>query len=321
MRFQAAHILLCLSLFVSSLFMTGCGSYNFPMPSSFSSMFTGSTPKRSVSQPGYIKVQKGDTVYSLSRHYNVPVRSMIAANRLRPPYTLSIGQKLRLPASPYHIVSEGDTLYSISRRYGVDVRSLARLNRISSPYSIYKGQRLALPGMTEEAKETVTARNQPKASASKKTAQKTSSKTVKTAKKKATPIPKPPARSGKAFGWPHKGKVLLSYGPVDKGRHNDGINIAAKKGDAVYAADNGVIAYAGNELKGFGNLVLIKHSGGWMTAYAHNDKLLVKRGQEVKRGALIAKAGRSGNVTSPQVHFEIRKGTKAVDPLLYLEKK
>ncbi len=242
---------------------------------------------------------------------------MIASNRLRPPYTLSIGQKLRLPASSYHIVGEGDTIYSISRRYGVDMRSLARLNNISSPYSIYKGQKLALPGMTEEARETVTAFNQPL----KTSGQKTAAKSYQPPKKKTTPVPKPPARSGKAFGWPHKGTVLLAFGPVDKGRHNDGINISARKGDSVYAADNGVVAYAGNELKGFGNLVLIKHAGGWMTAYAHNDKVLVQRGLQIKRGDLIAKAGSSGNVTTPQVHFELRKGTKAVDPLLYLEKK
>lgn len=312
---KSPHLLVFIFLFMITNVIVGCGSYNFPMPSSFSKMFFGDKPKLSSVQPDYIKVKKGDTVYSLSKRYNVPLRTMISANRLRAPYTLSIGQRLRIPASPYHIVQDGDTLYSISRRYRVDMRSLARLNKISSPYSIHKGDKLLLPGVTEEAKEQITLR-QNKGSVVKK-----QNKDKKVASKKATPIPKPPARSGKAFGWPHKGKILLAYGPVDKGRHNDGINISAKKGDPVYSADNGVVAYAGNELKGFGNLILIKHSGGWMTAYAHNDSLLVKRGQEVKRGSLIAKAGSSGNVTSPQVHFEIRRGTKAVDPLLYLEKK
>ncbi|MCB2107103.1 MAG: M23 family metallopeptidase, partial [Rhodobacteraceae bacterium] len=100
----------------------------------------------------------------------------------------------------------------------------------------------------------------------------------------------------------------------------DGINISVAAGTDVRAADNGIVAYAGNELKGFGNLLLVKHADGWTTAYAHNQALLVGRGDQVRRGQVIAKTGGTGNVTAPQLHFEVRQGTRAVDPLLHLDR-
>ena len=120
------------------------------------------------------------------------------------------------------------------------------------------------------------------------------------------------------FLWPLQGKILSGYGPKEGGLFNDGINIAAKRGQIVIAAGAGTVVYAGNEIRGFGNLVLIKHPSGWVTAYAHNDRLLVRRGERVKRGQPIAKVGTSGGVSSPQLHFEVRKGSHAVDPLKYL---
>jgi len=133
------------------------------------------------------------------------------------------------------------------------------------------------------------------------------------------PLPEPPARGGgHNFLWPVHGRVIASYGVSANGIHNDGINIAARAGTAVVAADAGVIAYAGNELRGYGNLVLIKHANGWMTAYAHNSSVLVKRGEPVKRGQTIARVGATGTVSSPQLHFEIRRGTRALDPSEYL---
>lgn len=116
-----------------------------------------------------------------------------------------------------------------------------------------------------------------------------------------------------------RGTVISKFGVIAKGRNNDGINIKAPLGAAVKAADAGTIAYAGNELKGFGNLILIKHSGGWITAYAHNDRLLVRKGQKVRKGEKIATVGSTGGVSSPQLHFEIRAGKKAVNPLSYLQ--
>lgn len=128
----------------------------------------------------------------------------------------------------------------------------------------------------------------------------------------------PAPRSAGKFLWPVNGKVISPFGPKDGGQHNDGINIAAPLGTPVRAAENGVVVYAGNELRGFGNLLLIRHADGWVSAYAHCDSLLVKRGASVNRGQVIARVGQSGNVTSPQLHFELRKGAQAVDPMTEL---
>jgi murein DD-endopeptidase MepM/ murein hydrolase activator NlpD len=131
-------------------------------------------------------------------------------------------------------------------------------------------------------------------------------------------LPPPSPRSGRSFLWPVAGKVVGRFGPMTGGTQNDGINIGAAEGTPVVAADAGTVAYAGNELRGYGNLILIKHADGWMTAYAHNSKLLVTRGQKVQRGQVIARVGASGAVTEPQLHFEVRRGSRALDPMDYL---
>ena len=115
--------------------------------------------------------------------------------------------------------------------------------------------------------------------------------------------------------------MLSRFGTIGKGLQNDGINILAQKGTPVRATQTGVVAYAGNELRGFGNLLLIKHSGGWISAYAHNSELLVRTGQKVRRGQIVSKVGRTGSVDKPQLHFELRRGNRAVDPERFLGRK
>ena len=276
--------------------------------------------------PSYVTVHKGDTVYSLSRRYNVPIRSMIEVNNLKPPFILSKGARLRLPAPSVHIVQKGDTIYSISRRYNVDMSVLTRTNNLYAPYSIYLGQILKLPGsVVEPTEHWVALKNTSAKTATRKSVQKTSSKSAKsnkrTTRKTAARLPTPPERAKAKFAWPVNGTVMNKFGSAGGGRHNDGINIKVPEGTFVRAAENGVVAYAGNELKGFGNLLLVKHADGWITAYAHNKEFLVKRGDTVKRGQPMAKAGKTGNAKEPQLHFEIRRGTKAVDPMAYLEKR
>lgn len=239
-----------------------------------------------------VRVAKGDTVYAISRRTGVHVRAIIAQNNLRPPYLLKPGDSLAVPSAPVHVVRKGETSYSISRAYGVDLSELMRLNGIRRPYTLYPGQKLKMP---------------PSASGR------------ATATRQAS-LPTPPPRAGSGFDWPVRGRILSGYGPKKGGLHNDGVNIAVPRGTAVKAAESGVVAYAGNGLKGFGNLILMQHDGGWITAYAHNDRLLVKRGDRVRRGQKIAAAGSTGNVNSPQVHFEIRRGRKAVNPMSYLPK-
>jgi murein DD-endopeptidase MepM/ murein hydrolase activator NlpD len=266
-----------------------------------------------------VTVGKGDTVYALSRRHGVPVRAIIEANGLRAPFHLRIGQRIVLPRPPTHVVAPGETLYAVARRYGGNVHEIARNNGLDAPYTIFPGQRLIVPsGMDPAPRKPAFASGTGVGQASARTV---------SAPRAPAPAPSPaavqppPERSGKGFLWPVEGPVLSSYGAKSKGLFNDGINIAAARGAPVRAADTGVVAYAGNELRGFGNLILIKHANGWVSAYAHLDKMAVKRGQTVARGAVIGTVGSTGGVTRPQLHFELRRGRRAVDPIGKLPKR
>ena len=258
-----------------------------------------------VAVPRRHVVARKETVYGISRRYGVPLRGVIDANGLRPPYALRIGQRLLIPVQRDHVVAKGETVYSISRRYGVELVELVRLNRIPPPYTIKPAQRLVLP----DSRRPIPVVAPPSTGPAGKTLV-----VVRPARAAPVVVPRPPPRAGNKFHWPVNGRVILGYGPKADGLHNDGINIKAPRGAPVRAAENGVVAYAGNELRGFGNLVLIKHAGGWVTAYAHTDQILVRRGDKVRRGQTIGRVGSTGNVASPQLHFEVRKGTQAVDP-------
>ncbi len=271
---------------------------------------------------GVYVVRKGETLYQVSREQNVPIRSLIDANDLEAPYRLQAGQRLKVPTARFHVVSSGDTVYSISRTYGVDMSTLTSTNHIPPPYKIRVGERLQLPSkVNNQVAATVDEQSSLPPSGvpmSRPGAEYTSPSarplaTTATTSPYKAPLSAPPVPAGD-FIWPAQGRIISAYGAKEGGTHNDGINIAVPAGSSVKASQNGVVAYAGNELKGYGNLLLIRHANGWMTAYAHNSKLLVKRGDTVKRGQIIAQAGRTGSVTSPQVHFELRKGAKAVDP-------
>jgi murein DD-endopeptidase MepM/ murein hydrolase activator NlpD len=267
---------------------------------------------------GQITVQNGDTLYAISRRTGVPVRDLIDANNLDPPFTLTTGQQLTVPQQRRHIVKAGDTLFSIANQYGVDMSTLASANALHPPYTVRVGDSLLLPAAPEQVA-VQGGLSAPPTGPPPPPPEKPQppGATASAPSKPEGPLPAPPPRGGN-FLWPVKGKVIERYGAGPNGTHNDGINIAAPKDAPVRAADAGVVAYAGNELKGYGNLLLVKHAGGWMTAYAHNDVLLVKRGETVKRGQEIAKVGTTGVNGPPQLHFEIRRGTKALDPDQYL---
>ncbi|MBT7484887.1 MAG: LysM peptidoglycan-binding domain-containing M23 family metallopeptidase [Rhodospirillales bacterium] len=308
--------------------VSGCGWAEWPpKPVSFPK-YGGKAPENKGSRsnerarPSTIKVATGDTVYNVARRHGVSVRALIDANRLRPPYRLRAGQILALPRSPVHVVKSGDTLYAIALRYGVGMYSLARTNGLQAPYLIRVGQSLKIPGWSR----SIAAKARPRRSSDvpKKPRPRGTSKQSNSAPppvpQPVMPLPPPKARSSSGFLWPVRGRVVSRFGAKAKGLHNDGINIATRRGVPVLAADHGVVAYAGNELRGFGNLLLIKHSEGWVTAYAHNQVLLVKRGQSIKKGQSIARVGSTGTVNTPQLHFELRKGKRAVDPQKYLSR-
>lgn len=273
---------------------------------------------------GTIWAQRGDTLYSIARKFRMTPRELAEANDLSPPYDLKKGQKLKVPPQRLHLVAAGDTIYGVSRLYGIGMADLTRRNEIEPPYTIVVGDRLHLP-----AEQPQPAGPEPTVASASAAAEESSATRVAavplppdepqpTPRQPTAAVPTPPPLADGRFVWPVSGRIVAYYGPQGDGRHNDGINIVVPTGTPVRAAENGVVAYAGNELRGFGNLVLIKHADGWVTAYAHNQSLAVVKGDVVARGQLIAHAGASGNVGEPQVHFEVRKGTSALDPLTVL---
>ncbi len=271
---------------------------------------------------GVHNVTSGDTLYSISNRYRLPMRDIVELNRMRPPFKLKDGQRVRLPPPQEYRVQAGDTLYRISHMFGVNSSEIVRLNNLNSPYILRIGQNLRLPSaLREKAKPRtkpviVRSREQggvpvPQSKPSK--YKKPKSINVSKVKRRA------PKRSSSKFMRPVRGKILSNYGAKKNGLHNDGINIAAPRGASVKAAENGVVVYAGNALKGSGNLILVRHDKQWMTAYAHLDKILVKKGQIIRRGVQIGKVGSTGSVATPQLHFEVRRGTSAMNPIKYLE--
>lgn len=288
---------------------------------------------RKVVPPGHILVRRGDTLYGIARRHGIPIRKLIEENGLRPPYVIYPGKTLKTPGARVHVAQAGETAYGIARRYGVDMGSLVRINNIRPPYRLRSGQRLRLPDARgsnvaqtsrpdrteqDQRKTTVRPVRGPPNLPQRTTVLRQPAPQPVWNKPAPTPLKAPPRRSGRKFFWPVKGKIIVAFGPRKGGFHNDGLNIAARAGTPIRAAENGVVAYVGNQLQGFGNLVLIKHSGGWMTAYAHGSRVLVRRGSVVKRGQTIARVGRTGNVDKPQLHFELRRGDQAVDPRRYL---
>jgi murein DD-endopeptidase MepM/ murein hydrolase activator NlpD len=236
-------------------------------------------------------------------------------------------------ASSIHVVNPGDTLASIARHNHISVAELARANNLTPTAPLKLGTKLTVP-----AKVTAAAAPAPTAPVAMQPVATLPAPGVKMAAvgqpqsarlAQASPTPEEneaeaPVKASEATGalptfrWPVRGKVITSYGAKTNGKSNDGINLAVPEGTPVKAAEDGVVAYSGNELKGYGNLILIRHSNGYVTAYAHASELLVKRGDTIKRGQVIAKSGQSGEVGSPQLHFEIRKGSQPVDPLQFL---
>jgi len=254
-----------------------------------------------------------------------------------PALTAPASRAVAVAAAPtVHVVNHGDTLLSIARRNHVPVGELARANHLEPSAKIRLGMKLTVPGaktaaIAPAAQPATAAVAVPPAAAlaapasrmaaaggapqSARLAQATATEDAAD----ATPVKATEATGAlPTFRWPVRGKVITSYGAKTNGKSNDGINLAVPEGTPVKAAEDGVVAYSGNELKGYGNLVLVRHSNGYVTAYAHASELLVKRGDTIKRGQIIAKSGQSGEVGSPQLHFEIRKGSSPVDPLQFL---
>jgi murein DD-endopeptidase MepM/ murein hydrolase activator NlpD len=304
-----------------------------------------------------IIVGTSDTLETLAHRYNVSAAAILQANGYKGPRVLSPGQQLIIPhqtasvaapvlaapaskavaaasvAPSVHVVNRGDTLLSIARRNHVSVAELAKANSLDRSAKLKLGAKLTVPGAKTAAVAPAAVATAQPAAASAPPATKMAAATTDPQQKARlaqamTPLDDAagvaPVKAAEATGalptfrWPVRGKVITAYGAKANGKANDGINLAVPEGTPVKAAEDGVVAYSGNELKGYGNLVLIRHANGYVTAYAHASELLVKRGDTIKRGQIIAKSGQSGEVGSPQLHFEIRKGSTPVDPLQFL---
>jgi murein DD-endopeptidase MepM/ murein hydrolase activator NlpD len=315
-------------------------------------------PAAPALRPGEsVEIRPGDTLYGLSRRHQVSVAALMEVNGLNNP-NLHPGQKIYLPegysAQPRRVAAaqapisvappsdssydgsytmrSGDSLYGISRSYGVPLRELQRANGITDPRGVRVGTVLRVPrtsGGTNvapiaepptqvaEAPQVIQSTHQP--TVINRRATQVAARTGDVSTGTINPPPRS-ASSGDTLRWPVHGKIITGFGQRNDGTHNDGINLAVPQGTSVHAAETGSVAYAGSELKGYGNLVLVRHDNGWVTAYAHNDELMVKRGDKVQRGQVIAKAGRTGSVDQPQLHFELRQGSKPVDPVPFLDR-
>jgi murein DD-endopeptidase MepM/ murein hydrolase activator NlpD len=271
-----------------------------------------------------VKVEQGDTLSSLSRRYGVPVDDIMAANDL-PDARLRIGQQLLIPGAkaqvarasqpkptaPKPVTSET----SVPEPEAAPEETVAEAEESPPPAGpdskpdvrVVKTTPIPAPGASAPETETNSVKAAPEITGKPKPSVASNDQ-----------LPAPDPMSGNSFRWPVKGRVISGFGTKPDGGHNDGINLSVPQGTSVMAAENGVVAYSGSELKGYGNLVLVRHSNNWVSAYAHNDELLVKRGEKVRRGQVIAKAGASGSVSQPQVHFELRKGSRPVDPTKYM---
>lgn len=302
-----------------------------------------------------IMVADGMSLYDIARANKLTVIQLAEANGIEAPYTAKPGTELVIPGTMHpvlpkvaaakstapavadvatedtatsgtaHIVTKGDTLFSLGRKYKVSAFAIADANGLPHDKSLALGRKLKIPTTNSAVVTKANTKDDGKTDLAAK-----SNKDLKVPNNDVADnaLPDEPTADAKsaattsdaqvAMRWPVRGRVISAYGSKPNGMKNEGINIMAPEGTNIQAADAGVVAYAGNELKGYGNLVLIRHAGGYVTAYAHAASLLVKKGDTVKRGDVIAKVGQTGAVQSPQLHFEVRRGATALDPSKFL---
>lgn len=265
----------------------------------------------SASRPSSHTVTGGETLAGVARRYGVSRQQLASANRMQPTQSLRTGQTLQIPSA--------QAAATPSRQLSVEPTPARTAAAAAAPAPVARreqaqravAQAQATPaGQQADPQPTAAIPPSPAPVAAQQP-------TPVRAAAEASATAEAPARAASAepqFRWPVRGRVVAGF----RAGSNDGIKLSVPQGTPIKAAEDGVVAYAGNELRGYGNLVLVRHSNGYVTAYAHNASIAVRRGEQVRRGQTIAAAGQTGNVSSPQLHFEIRRGATPVDPMTFL---
>ena len=297
---------------VAALALIAAAPPQTPAPQSSTWQAAPVTPDaESVPASTYV-VKRGDTLSAIVRKTGAGADAIAEANDIGPPYTVRLGQKLKIPAGRYHLVRAGQSGMAIARAYGVDWPRIAAINHLEPPFTLRAGQRLLLPPgsagkMTLEQRAAAFRIDLDDLVKDDTPAQ------AETAGVSTPPDAASDTGSSSRFRWPLTGRITRPFGPMANGGRSDGIIIAVKRGTPIRAAADGVVVWVGI-YPAFGHVLLLRHSGGWVTIYGNADKLLVKRGQKVKRGQSIGHAGTSGSAKTPQLYFEVLQGRKPVDP-------
>jgi murein DD-endopeptidase MepM/ murein hydrolase activator NlpD len=285
-----------------------------------------------------VTVKPGDTIQVLARRYGVAESSLLAANGLVAGAQLTPGQNIVIPAYGQQsaAIAAPATMAPAGTAPGPQVLGQLPPVKPPAPKSVASEVAAAAPSKPAPAATTTVAMantttatdaksgllppagNKPGQQANQQVAALAPSQTQPSVKATTPTSSGVESAADGSFRWPVRGRVISAFGVKPGGERNDGINIEVPEGTPIKAAEGGQVIYAGNELKGFGNLVLVKHPNGFVSAYAHASEVLVQRGDSILRGQTIAKVGATGNVSRPQLHFEIRNGNRPVDPLPYL---
>ncbi|MEK7802533.1 MAG: peptidoglycan DD-metalloendopeptidase family protein [Pseudomonadota bacterium] len=272
-----------------------------------------------------------ENLWTVAQAYHVDLRDLLDMNKLQAPYHLATGTRLKIPAPQTYRVQARDTIYNVSRLFNTTTTDVARLNHLQAPYILKQGQVVYLPTHHMAVSNNRASPIKPEQFISAPVARVDRVDRVELFTLPHTPVirtatPQVPHNesvglvtkdNGKGFLRPVEGPILSGFGQKQNGLYNDGVNYRTIRGAPVRAAKSGEVVYAGHDIEGYGNLILIRHAEGYVTAYAHLDKVLSHKGDKVQRGQVIGKAGTSGNVGTPQLHFEIRKGRDVLDPTLF----
>lgn len=343
-----------LALIVASVVLGGCipkTEYGPPLPPSDSTppAWTTNVPSTQPATPAWearpvtadartipnstYVVSPGDTLRGIAEKTGAGSELIAAKNGLAPPYTIRVGQALSIPGGRYHLVRPGESGIAIARAYGVPWADIVTANNLTEPFVLRTGRRLLIPGgnrppqtLAERAAnfkvdlgDIATGGGEP--------AIPDTASPVTPAVSVLKPFPSnmainPPGRLNGPFAWPvATGNVVKRFGTGASGERNDGIKIAVPIGTPVKAAADGVVIYTTDNIPGLGGLVMIKHGDGWTSVYGHASRIMVQRGQSVKRGQTIALSGDTGLADRPELHFELRKGRVPVDPTTELPKR